>query len=326
MSFPRPASEIKEHGKAFFHIVYEPWLSGGANFLPSVFINITMTEEAAIKDAAAVEELVQEIEELAAGQLGIERNATAIHKKEGGSYDGGIDLIMLSFDYPDHVHKATLQKFDPRIPVLASSDAANVVRPWGHFHNVEMLPNFIETRKSWRMAEEETPSCLPSWLTARRLMGDTLLTCMLVIVWTRVANASDHEKHEAILIAAHGVNLDCAPVQAFLRSEPPTIKLAMFHNLKDSYAAGTQNTFGAKSGLALYRALGECDYWIASHDGQLSYTGIILRMLFTADKHRTLQWALDEEEAARIVDGKPKLSRRDLKITRVDNGGSLVLV
>lgn len=324
MSFPRPASEAKEHGKAFFHIVYEPWLEGGANFLPSFLINITMTQNPAIKDAAAVEDLVQEIEELAAQRLGIDRTAASQNNKDG--YTGGIDLILLCFDFRDHVHEATLRKFDPRIPVLASRNAERAVTSWNHFKNIEILSDMPFHSRAWQLSEKEASRYLPTWLTTRRLLSDRPLNCMLAIVWTRLANVSNLEKHEAILIAAHGVQMDNAFIQAFLKSEPETIKLAMLHNLKDSFAAGAQNTFGAKSGLALYRALDDCDYWIATHDGQLSYTGIILRLLFTADKPRTLEWALAEEEAERIADDKPKVLRRDPTITRVDNGGSLVLV
>lgn len=51
-----------------------------------------------------------------------------------------IDFILLSQGLEDHAHRPTLQKLDRALPVIASKNAANVVRSLG-YHQVTALDN-----------------------------------------------------------------------------------------------------------------------------------------------------------------------------------------
>jgi len=64
----------------------------------------------------------------------------------------------------------------------------------------------------------------------------------------------------------------------------------MLHGLKESRAAGKQNTFGVKGGLTLYRKVGGVKHSILSHHSELQYSGLLMKLLRTNDTQRTLDW------------------------------------
>lgn len=312
MSFPRPADQDGKRAKAYFHLVFEPWLEGATSELSSWLIYITLSQPPAVGDVSAIEAVICQIEEAA---------RTAGDTADSGCR-GGIDAILLGFHYADHLHEATLRTFDRRTPVIATPEAAEKLRPWKHFCNVALIHDLPASAKSWRQPDLHPGGGLPGCITPIRLPGHAELNFCLALVWSHVDGAGV-ERHEALLSSPHGTRLDEGPLRAFLDAEPATEKLAMLHGLKESRTVGYMTTLGAKGGLALHRRIGGAKYWIPSHHSTLNYAGVLLRLLRTVDTPRTLQWALREERGRQAGDAceTPEAPR----LVPVANGASFVL-
>ncbi|KAG5973636.1 hypothetical protein E4U58_004680 [Claviceps cyperi] len=312
LSFPRPWADQKQSGRAYYHIVLDPWLVGPTELLGSWFIHIDLPSSPALPTAAAVETAARQIEDLASEHVLKRRMSNEVFNPS--SY---IDVILLSFHYYDHVHEATLRDFSVRVPVIATRQAANIVKPWNHFRTVATVHDFGPETTCWRTSESHAGSVLPAWLSILRLPGHREMNFSLAIVWTH-ENEHGREVHETILTSPNGTLLDQGPLRAFLDAKPKTRKLAMLHGLKESHVGGKQASFGATGGLKLYRMLGEVHYWVVSNDSLLNYTGKFMRLSRTADTPRTLEWALDQEVSEKIVRERPS-------VYKVANGGCLIL-
>lgn len=316
ISLPRPPADGAE--RAYYHVVFEPWLAGPTSQIASWVIGIALPQAPKIADPEAIEAVIRQIEEAAAGLIADSKMTRA---RPEGDYGGGIDAILLQFHFLDHVHEATLRLFNENIPIIATPEAANVVKPWNHFKTLTTIQDLGASSKTWRDPALHPGDPVPSWFTPVRVPGHSELNFCTALVWTHVAD-DGREVHEAIINSPHGTRLDEGPLQAFLDSEPPTEKLAMLHGLKESHTAGWKTTFGVKGGLALYRRLGGVKYWLLSHHSALVYSGIFMWLSRTIDTARTMEWALEEERKT------GKQSEQDLpkpKMVEVENGGCFIL-
>jgi hypothetical protein len=314
LSFPRPVPEQQETGKAYYHIVIEPWLNGPTTQFSSFLIHIKLQKPAELPDAESVAAVARQIETAAA------RNANLTVGKKDDKYSGDIDAIFLGFHYLDHVHEPTLRLFDSRIPVIATAEAAAIIKPWKHFTNIHLLPSLIVSAKSWRTSDLY-PGCFPRWLTAIQLPGHHELNYITAFIWTHLDKYGS-DIHETILQSPHGSRLDEGPLEAFLNTKPETETLALLHGLHESRAVGTITTMGAEGGLALYRKIGGAKYWVLSTDGALQYSGFIMRAIGVYDTPRTLEWALEKE--SKNCDRGEYLYRKP-NLIKIDNGGCFVL-
>ncbi|KAF5679417.1 hypothetical protein FHETE_834 [Fusarium heterosporum] len=315
MSFPRPEAEQASSRKAYFHIVYEPWLRGDTPLFRAWVFNIALSATAATTDAQGVEDIIREIEDAAASCIPAPQ---AEVPAKDGPYHGNIDAIMLTFHYLDHVHEATLRTFDENIPVIATREAAAVVQPWKHFKTVSLSHDLDISAKTWKSPKLH-PEYLPEWLTVLRLPGHATLNFCTTLIWTHETETGE-EVHETILSSPHGMCLDQAPLDAFLNAEPKTEMLTLFHGLKESYGITGQTTYGAKGGLALYRKIGGTKNWIMTHDSDLSYSGLLLYLVRVRDVPRSLEWALEAER-----ERGEGLEADVPNICQVPNGGAVVL-
>lgn len=355
LSFPRPWADQKRSGRAYFHLVCDPWLVGPTELLGSWFIHIDLPAAPAMPLAEAVEAAARQIDDLAS-ELVLRRRMS----NEVFNPAGHIDAIVLGFHYYDHVHEATLRDFSGNVPVVATRQAAAMLKPWKHFRNVAIMSDLpppmmaastTTTTTTWRSEELHPGPVLPDWLTVLRLPGHRDINFCTTIVWTHAVaavdatttttttttagahahadamasnNNDDVVVHEAIFNSPNGTLTDQdGPLQAFLDAEPKTRRLAMLHGLKESRVGGKQTSFGAKGGLQLYRKLGHVDYWVLSNHLELNYTGTFMRLSRAADTARTLEWALDQEEEGVGLSEKP--ARRRPAVCEVPNGGCLVL-
>ena len=128
------------------------------------------------------------------------------------------------------------------------------------------------------------------------------------------------EVHEAIFGTPHGIRLDGEHLRAFLEAKPEVTNLMLMHGLKEGFTAGITTVYGAKGGLALYRKIGGAKYWLTTHNAELSFGAVILRLLGTHDISRTLAWVLKAEGN----DDKQR-SDKDPNLVEAENGGCLVL-
>ncbi|OAA41344.1 hypothetical protein NOR_05422 [Metarhizium rileyi] len=316
MSFPRPQADQQQSGRAYFHIVLEPWLVGPADLVASWFIHIDLPSSPAFPTAHAVEAVARHIEELASKHVLNRRMSNEVFNPAGH-----IDAILLGFHYYSHVHEATLREFHGNVPVVATPQAARIIKPWNHFSTIDIIHNLDHAAASWRAPHLHPGPSLPPWLTVLHLPGHREMNFCTAIVWTHTQQDGDAtvEVHETILTSPYGILPNQGSLQAFLVSEPQTRKLALLHGTKESHIGGKQTSLGVKSGLALYRHLGGVKYWLLAHDLPLTYSGIFMRLSRTADTPRTLEWALDQERS------KKSVPKKQPDVFRVPNGSCLVL-
>ncbi|KAK3674934.1 hypothetical protein LTR78_005278 [Recurvomyces mirabilis] len=285
-SFPRPSKEREETGKAFFHIVFEPWLNGPTG-LPGpvgpwlVYLNLAAPPAAAT--AEDIDDIVRRIETTWAAC-----NGRTFKQSESPI----VDAILLGFHYSDHLHEPTLRLFDKRIPVVLTPQGQNTVQALNHFEHISLVHDMAPNASTWRSLQHSDG--LPEWLSPIRLPGHHELNYLFALIWTRTS-PDGQEEHQAIYQSPHGLRLDQKPLQAFLQSSPQPQPLALFHGLKESRAMGMVNTYGADGGLRLWRMLGEPKHWIVSHNLPLEYAGVVMRMLWVHDTPRTIEWALGRE-------------------------------
>lgn len=315
-SIPRPTDDGSP--KWFYHIVFEPWLDGPTSEFSSWLVWISLSTPAAVSNAQAVEDVALQIEEAAATlaqQKGVAARAKA--PVDADAYNGPLDCIMLLFQYLDHLHQPTLERFDKRIPVVATIEAKVRVDKMKHFENVSVVTQRTDRITTWRSPEIH-PKGLPSWLTAIKLLGQHELNFMGILIWTH-QDESGNEVHEAIMESPHGMHLGQDSLEGFLQSTPPVQNLAMLHGLKESWTVNWLTTLGAEGGLKIYRKIGGAKYWIPTHHSKLNYGGLITGYLVT-DISRKLDWALGKEKG----DGKGE----ELELPNqpfIENGGCFVL-
>lgn len=305
-SFPRPLEERGSVGKTYFHIVFEPWLAGPTSQFGSWFVHISLSTPAAISTAEAVDDLIREIEESI---------APSTYHPTGPL----VDAIILGNALPDHFHEPTLRMFDSRIPIIAHQDAVTAMKPWNHFTDISLIPTV--TADTTSRQDLPHPSSLPKYISPILIPGHAFTIYCFALIWTHSSST-----HELILQTPHGISLPQAPfLTTFLKSTPSLISrkpLALFHGLKENYSLGwRKEALGIQAGLALWRRLGGCEYFVVSHDSVLQYSGMLLNLLWVTDVPRTLEWALGLE---REKDGKEGELRPEP--VRVGNGEGLVLV
>ncbi|KAG9253810.1 uncharacterized protein F5Z01DRAFT_130403 [Emericellopsis atlantica] len=312
-SFPRP--EQDGHAKYFYHIAFEPWLTGPTTKISSWLVHISLKTEAAMAHGDAVQEAAGAIEQ-AAATVAKEHNGVVRVRSEtqGDGYNGVVDAIFLFLDEVDHCHRPTLETFDKRIPFIGSKEVVAKVSAWQHFESITTLTELDASLETWQ-GDNVRPSPFPEWLTAFKLPGESFLNFVGVFVWTHTT-ASGEVIHESILDSPHGnesLYQDSSPINAFLASKPPTKQLALLHGLKESFTTRFwRTTHGAEAGLRMYRKT-KSKYWIMSHEAELGYQGVVLRAT-TFDTARTLDWALEREGG------------KDVDFKDVGNGNSFVMV
>uniref|UniRef100_A0A8H7NE48 Uncharacterized protein n=1 Tax=Bionectria ochroleuca TaxID=29856 RepID=A0A8H7NE48_BIOOC len=316
-SFPRPTND--GHSQYFYHVAFEPWLNGPTSEFSGWLAHLSLSQEAAIASGDAVQKAAAEIERIAAELARTnDSGVRTAHDKGVGEYNGPVDAIVVLFDGPDHCHRATLETFDKRIPLVASKEVAAKVETWNHFDNISTIHELDMSAQTWQ-ADKPHSSPLPSWLTTFKLSGEGFLNFIGVFIWSHTLDTGE-QVHETILETPHGtetLDSEDSQVQSFLRMTPAITPLAILHGLKESFTTRWwRTTHGAEAGLKLYRKSGS-KYWILSHDDELEYRGLILRTMVYDIRH-TLDWAISRE--------KGTTEAQDVNFVDVGNGNSFVLV
>jgi hypothetical protein len=310
LSFPRPESERKASGKAYFHLVNDPWLNGPEVQGSSWLISLSLSSTPAAANGAGVDRLVREIEDAAA-----DAGFVSKVKAEASEDRAAIDAILINFHYGDHLHAPTLLTFDTRIPVFTTSDGAPIISKLNHFANVTTYPD-LSPSFSGDWSTHITIPGLPPYLTCFRIKGHHELNFLTVVLWK-----SAPETWEAVLHSPHGLYTSTPALQSLLvHANPRFSTLALLHGLKESWTWGWQTTFGAKTGLELFRQSG-ARYWVSTHNDRLGYGGLVWWLV--TDVFRTVEWALGQEKAT--SEGAEGVVLEEVRVHEVENGGSFVL-
>lgn len=281
LQLPIPSSSLspsqnnndKKASRSRYNILIDPWLQGPQSDVASWFSTQWHVIAPTVQTMRELEEVLAELE-------------------EGTSGESHVDCVVISHEFTDHCHQATLLELPKNVPVVATEKAADLIRSWKHFDTVITTPGFSASTKDWRDALVGTT--LPSWLGIGRVIteGNALYYHSAVMIVFDLGSPTDTQP-EAVIYSPHGIKgPDLAPVKA------AGIKtLALLHGLHDVRIWMTaQLNLGALNGVQAVKASG-ARYWIATHDEAKKGGGFIswllqrttysLRDAVEADKEQT---------------------------------------
>lgn len=101
-----PGTRPQSSGKAYFHIVRDPWLNGPEVQYSSWLIYLSLSSPPAVTNGAGVEELVREIEAAAA-----DAGSITYIKNEESEGHSPTDATLINFHYSAHLHAPTRRTF-----------------------------------------------------------------------------------------------------------------------------------------------------------------------------------------------------------------------
>ncbi|KAH6711854.1 hypothetical protein BKA61DRAFT_555082 [Leptodontidium sp. MPI-SDFR-AT-0119] len=305
LSIPYPESAPPTNGRIYYHILIDPWLRGGQSDVAKFFSQQWHVEESVVQTITEVEDVVRGIED-------------TVDKAQPTSTKSPIDVILISHEFTDHMHKDTLLEASPSIPIFASTKAASAIQSWRHFAYVTEIPRFSG---DWR---ESSLSPLPEWVGVSRVAypgQDLLYYHSAVMVTFHSGEGEGVEGAEAVIYTPHGISpSDLAPVA---EAKPAIKTLALLHGLQD-ISLGAQLNMGAHNGLKVQRLLG-AKYWVGTHDEVKKGGGIV--SWFLDRKKISLKEAIEKakEEKGEELKGSAMEGLKEVRFEELGNGESLIL-
>lgn len=350
LSLPVPPSHPSKKHRLYFYILIDPWLTGPQSDVAAFFSTQWHAIPSSCQTIKEVEEVIQGIEDVAAGsekqsskdtetkaRPGMKRMETEDvivvdadlgngtkdlgdgmgldtqdEKEEQDGEEGWIDAVVISHEFTDHMHQSTLLSLPPSVPVFATAKAYSIIKSWKHFHTVLPISRFSG---DWTK-EGPGEGILPDWIGVHRVAyaGNDLLYYHSAILIS--FNSGEGKDVEGVIYTPHGISpSDLTP----LTTSSPTIKvLALLHGLQDislqSWLKAAQLNMGAHNGLKVVRML-KVTYWVGTHDEVKKGGGVVGWFLNRI-------WVSLEE--ALKMEGVGK-GGEEVKFVEVGNGESLVL-
>lgn len=265
---PYPRGIAAPKNRSHYNILIDPWLSGPQSDVASWFSTQWHVVESCVPTIAELEKQLQEAEILAKkGDPSSARQRS--HRSADSQPETLVDAVVLSHEFTDHTHRATLLEINPITPVFATEKAADLVRSWKHFNQVIATPNFSLQNTDWRATSIDP---LPSWIGISRVVtaSDALYYHSAILIAFNIksgigsAGTEGTEAAEAIIYSPHGIVAD--DLSPMPKAVPPIKTLGLLHGLHDVGISFTkQLNLGAHNGLKVQRM---CDakYWIGTHD------------------------------------------------------------
>ena len=272
--------------------------------------------ESSVQTIAELENNLRELETLYRESLGKgPRNTTA---SPAESY---IDGIIVSHEFTDHCHRATLKEVNHTTPVFATEKAADLIRSWGYFDTVITIPVFSPATADWK--KTSVPP-LPAYVGISRLVteGDGLYYHSAIMIAFKLQQ-SKQKCAEAVFYSPHGIK--AGDLRYIAQAHPPIKALAMLHGLHDvGLRMAKQLNLGAHNGLQAVRMC-RARYWVGTHDEVKRPRGLIAPFLRRAKL--TTEDALRREfEATKGSDSDDaEAILRDIHFSNLATGESIVL-
>jgi hypothetical protein len=265
LSLPYPDRDSVPTTRSRYNLLIDPWLRGPQEDVAGWFSKQWHVAESSVSSIHELDELLRDAEALEHEVFRIAESATE------PSY---IDAVVISHEFTDHCHKATLLEVNPNVPVFATGKAAQLIRSWNHFSTVIEMAMF-STGQDWRTT---ITSPLPEWIGISRIVTnfDALYYHSAVMVCMR-NSTSTAEGAEAVIYTPHG--LAAHTISAITTANPPIDALALLHGLHDvSIAWGTQLNLGAVNAIKAQQVL-KAKFWIGTHDEDKNKSGFIAPLL-----------------------------------------------
>jgi hypothetical protein len=276
LQLPRPATPPgAKSSRSHFNILLDPWLQGPQSDVASWFSTQWHVVAPSVKTISELEAALAEVD-----------------TTDPGDSQSHIDLVVISHEFTDHCHRATLLELPKDVPVIATDKAADLIRSWKHFDTVITTPPFAPGT-AWRDVLRDGTGSIPPWIGVGRVVteGNALYYHSAVLIAFDLQNSSGAESKdaEAVIYSPHGIKgSDLASVR-----ESGLRTLALLHGLHDvRITMMAQLNLGALNGVEAARVCG-AKYWIATHDEAKQGGGLISWLL-----RRTVYTLRDAVEAA----------------------------
>lgn len=330
-----PYPENSSAGRYWYNILIDPWLQGGQSDVAWWFSQQFHANDSKVGSIADVEELARRIEILTGG-LSQGKNQLYNNQEAGGHFHTFVDAVVLSHEFTDHCHKATLLEIHESVPVLATKKAAELVKSWRHFRVIHEVPLFPGKSLNWRDASLPP---LPDWLGVARLTSKSDFldyhSALAIVFESPTPNTNIHHSlpsgadgqpaaAEAVIYTPHGI--DPRAVAVITKASPPIKTLAFMHGLHDVQLSAQQLNLGAHNGLEAQNAI-HARYWIGTHDEVKSAGGLVKwflrRKIITVNE--AFQQAAQKTSNQNGKSGTLEDVFRHINFEEIGNGESLVL-
>ncbi|KAF3926298.1 hypothetical protein ABW20_dc0110654 [Dactylellina cionopaga] len=292
-----PYPSDSNSNRKYFRILIDPWLSGPQSDYFSWFSTQWHAIAPPLRSIREVEEFISSVDSDGGG--------------DGGGGGGEIDAVVISHEFTDHCHKATLLEIPKDVPVFANDKALEIIRGWKHFDTVVEVGKFPKAfagrggggggggieEWDWRKESRFTEKgLLPDWVGITRLEspGNALYYhSSVMITWaTRAAPSNEINGEgesvaaECILYTPHGTVADT--LESLKLANPKVEVLALMHGLHDvklgwSKYSLKQLNLGMKNAV---EAVKKCNagagvkYWVGTHDETKVASGVVGKVLW----------------------------------------------
>lgn len=304
LQIPYPSTIDHPPHRTRFNILIDPWFKGPQSDVSSWFSAQWHAVKSSVQDIAELEAYLHEIESHVSDKS--QEDGSETQPQDPLSY---IDAVIISHEFTDHCHKATLLEMQSYVPVFATTAAANLIRSWKHFNTVIEVPLFEGS--DW---QHSSISPLPDWLGISRIVTPANALYYHAAISIFIASATSPSANaEAIIYTPHGIHAES--VKDIAAASPKVSTLALLHGLHDvSMRFTTQLNLGAHNALKAQRIL-DAKYWVGTHDEVKRGSGIIVPLL--KRKQISLEDALKAED-------RPEL--KDVVFLELNSGESYVLL
>lgn len=260
LSLPTPDHSTVRSTRSRYNLLLDPWLQGPQADVAGWFSKQWHAVESSVSSIFELNELLHDAEAF--------ENDTHpdLQRAKRKSY---IDAVVISHEFTDHCHKATLLEVSPEVPVFATGKAAQLIRSWNHFSTVIEMPTF-GNGQNWRTT---STSPLPDWIGISRIVtkSDALYYHSAVLICTQLSRP-DLEAAEAVIYTPHG--LAASSISTITTANPPIGSLALLHGLHDISLVGNQLNLGAVNAIKAQQLL-NAKFWIGTHDEEKKKGGLI---------------------------------------------------
>ena len=287
LSLPCPDPASAPSGRSRYNILIDPWLKGPQEDVAGWFSRQWHTADSVVQTIEELDQLLQNAEAL---------DHDITHASKDPSKASYVDLVIVSHEFTDHCHQATLLEIQSSVPVLAGKRAARLIKSWKHFQTVIEMSVF-NNGCDWR---KTTTFPLPEWIGISRITTNfNPLYFHSAVMICAQQPASVGNAAEAIIYTPHGV--DASALSAVASAEPPLRSLALLHGLHDvSIAWSKQLNLGAVNAVKAQRVL-RAKFWIGTHDEDKAKSGVIAHLL--RRKTLTVAEALEELRESKLENG-----------------------
>ena len=290
LQVPYPEDAKRPSGRTRFNILIDPWLQGTQSDLASWFSSQWHAIKSSVQHISELDAYLLEIEHLAREPASDEEQTNGVT-----TASSLIDAVIVSHEFTDHCHKATLLELPSSVPVFATTKAASLIRSWKHFSTVNEVP--LIDGSDWHRS---SISPLPPWLGISRIITPSINPLYFhAAVGIFVASSiSPSAAAEAVIYTPHGIQ--ASSVESVAEAEPPIRTLALLHGLDEiSIGSAARLNLGAHNALKAQRIL-RAKYWIGTHEEDKGKSGLVAP--FLKRKQISLEEALKAEGGENLDD------------------------